>query len=97
MDFEQQSRDRSASLDLLLRFQRLLISKLYPGESICQMAEVPSKLPSMLMSCKCQAFPDLPVLPVVHVQMRVSRTVEIHFFLMNPSVLDSSVFLISLS
>ncbi|GAB1292151.1 E3 ubiquitin-protein ligase HERC2 [Apodemus speciosus] len=34
LDFEQHSCERSASLDLLLRFQRLLISKLYPGENI---------------------------------------------------------------
>lgn len=44
LDFEQHSRERSASLDLLLRFQRLLISKLYPGESVGQTSEVSSKL-----------------------------------------------------
>lgn len=44
LDLEQQSRDKSASLDLLLRFQRLLISKLYPGESIGQTSDTSSKL-----------------------------------------------------
>lgn len=44
LDFEQHSRERSASLDLLLRFQRLLISKLYPGESVGQTSEISSKL-----------------------------------------------------
>lgn len=38
-DLEQHGRDSSASLDLLLRFQRLLISKLYPGESTGQTSE----------------------------------------------------------
>ncbi|XP_019484450.1 PREDICTED: E3 ubiquitin-protein ligase HERC2 [Hipposideros armiger] len=38
-DLEQHGRDSSASLDLLLRFQRLLISKLYPGESPGQTSE----------------------------------------------------------
>ncbi|KAG3262427.1 HECT and RLD domain containing E3 ubiquitin protein ligase 2, transcript variant X1 [Ictidomys tridecemlineatus] len=42
LDFEQHSRERSASLDLLLRFQRLLISKLYPGESIGQTSDISS-------------------------------------------------------
>ncbi|KAK2509156.1 hypothetical protein MC885_004362 [Smutsia gigantea] len=42
LDFEQHSRERSASLDLLLRFQRLLISKLYAGESIGQTSDVSS-------------------------------------------------------
>ncbi|XP_040349847.1 E3 ubiquitin-protein ligase HERC2 [Herpailurus yagouaroundi] len=40
LDFEQHSRERTASLDLLLRFQRLLISKLYPGESIGQTSDI---------------------------------------------------------
>lgn len=52
-DFEQHSRDRSASLDLLLRFQRLLISKLYPGESIGQTSDGYSKLLTVL---KCLVF-----------------------------------------
>ncbi|KAL4692319.1 hypothetical protein H8959_016129 [Pygathrix nigripes] len=47
LDFEQHSRERSASLDLLLRFQRLLISKLYPGESIGQTSDISSKLLKM--------------------------------------------------
>uniref|UniRef100_A0A8C9CWF1 E3 ubiquitin-protein ligase HERC2 n=1 Tax=Panthera leo TaxID=9689 RepID=A0A8C9CWF1_PANLE len=42
LDFEQHSRERTASLDLLLRFQRLLISKLYPGESIGQTSDISS-------------------------------------------------------
>ncbi|XP_012867362.1 PREDICTED: E3 ubiquitin-protein ligase HERC2 [Dipodomys ordii] len=42
LDFEQHSRERSASLDLLLRFQRLLISKLYPGESLSQTSDISS-------------------------------------------------------
>uniref|UniRef100_A0A8I5NTH4 E3 ubiquitin-protein ligase HERC2 n=3 Tax=Papio anubis TaxID=9555 RepID=A0A8I5NTH4_PAPAN len=42
LDFEQHSRERSASLDLLLRFQRLLISKLYPGESLGQTSDISS-------------------------------------------------------
>ncbi|KAF4026258.1 hypothetical protein G4228_018565 [Cervus hanglu yarkandensis] len=42
LDFEQHSRERSASLDLLLRFQRLLISKLYPGDSVGQTSEISS-------------------------------------------------------
>uniref|UniRef100_H3B372 HECT-type E3 ubiquitin transferase n=1 Tax=Latimeria chalumnae TaxID=7897 RepID=H3B372_LATCH len=33
LDNEHYSRERSASLDLLLRFQRLLVSKLYPDDS----------------------------------------------------------------
>lgn len=33
MEAEQVSKERSASLDLLLRFQRLLVSKLYLGVS----------------------------------------------------------------
>ncbi|XP_031814951.1 E3 ubiquitin-protein ligase HERC2 isoform X4 [Sarcophilus harrisii] len=33
IEHDQYSQDRSASLDLLLRFQRLLVSKLYPGDS----------------------------------------------------------------
>uniref|UniRef100_A0A452GSK3 HECT-type E3 ubiquitin transferase n=1 Tax=Gopherus agassizii TaxID=38772 RepID=A0A452GSK3_9SAUR len=36
LDHEHYSKERSASLDLLLRFQRLLVSKLYPGESVGQ-------------------------------------------------------------
>uniref|UniRef100_A0A8C6IXE5 HECT-type E3 ubiquitin transferase n=1 Tax=Melopsittacus undulatus TaxID=13146 RepID=A0A8C6IXE5_MELUD len=36
MDHEHCSKDRSASLDLLLRFQRLLVSKLYPGDCVGQ-------------------------------------------------------------
>ncbi|XP_061315740.1 E3 ubiquitin-protein ligase HERC2 isoform X7 [Pezoporus flaviventris] len=36
MDHEHCSKERSASLDLLLRFQRLLVSKLYPGDCIGQ-------------------------------------------------------------
>jgi E3 ubiquitin-protein ligase HERC2 len=47
LDFEQRSRERSASLDLLLRFQRLLISKLYPGESVGHTSDTPSKLLKM--------------------------------------------------
>lgn len=43
LDVEQHSGDRSASLDLLLRFQRLLISKLYPGESVGPPVDAPSK------------------------------------------------------
>nr|XP_031307020.1 E3 ubiquitin-protein ligase HERC2 isoform X7 [Camelus dromedarius] len=42
LDFEQHSRERSASLDLLLRFQRLLISKLYPGGSVGQTSDISS-------------------------------------------------------
>ena len=48
LDFEQHSRERSASLDLLLRFQRLLISKLYPGDSVGQTSEISSKLLKVL-------------------------------------------------
>lgn len=47
LDFEQHTRERSASLDLLLRFQRLLISKLYPGENIGQTSDISSKLPNI--------------------------------------------------
>ncbi|XP_064294379.1 E3 ubiquitin-protein ligase HERC2 isoform X5 [Phalacrocorax carbo] len=36
MDHEHYSKERSASLDLLLRFQRLLVSKLYPGDCVGQ-------------------------------------------------------------
>uniref|UniRef100_A0A8B9DR32 E3 ubiquitin-protein ligase HERC2 n=1 Tax=Anser cygnoides TaxID=8845 RepID=A0A8B9DR32_ANSCY len=36
MDHELYSKERSASLDLLLRFQRLLVSKLYPGDCVGQ-------------------------------------------------------------
>ncbi|XP_065447200.1 E3 ubiquitin-protein ligase HERC2 isoform X2 [Chrysemys picta bellii] len=36
LDHEHYSKERSASLDLLLRFQRLLVSKLYPGENVGQ-------------------------------------------------------------
>ncbi|NXQ86808.1 HERC2 ligase, partial [Nyctibius grandis] len=36
MDHEHCSKERSASLDLLLRFQRLLVSKLYPGDCVGQ-------------------------------------------------------------
>ncbi|KAH0624646.1 hypothetical protein JD844_032316 [Phrynosoma platyrhinos] len=36
LDHEHYSKERSASLDLLLRFQRLLVSKLYPGDSAVQ-------------------------------------------------------------
>ncbi|KAM6382365.1 E3 ubiquitin-protein ligase HERC2 isoform 5-T5 [Alca torda] len=36
MDHEHCSKERSASLDLLLRFQRLLVSKLYPGDGVGQ-------------------------------------------------------------
>lgn len=50
LDFEQHSRERTASLDLLLRFQRLLISKLYPGESIGQTSDISSKLLKIKMS-----------------------------------------------
>ncbi|XP_034287268.1 E3 ubiquitin-protein ligase HERC2 isoform X1 [Pantherophis guttatus] len=32
LDHEHYNKERSASLDLLLRFQRLLVSKLYPGD-----------------------------------------------------------------
>ncbi|XP_028645043.1 E3 ubiquitin-protein ligase HERC2, partial [Grammomys surdaster] len=42
LDFEQHSCERSASLDLLLRFQRLLISKLYPGENIGPISDTSS-------------------------------------------------------
>lgn len=50
LEVEQHSRDRSASLDLLLRFQRLLISKLYPGESVGPPADAPSKWLQMSVS-----------------------------------------------
>ncbi|NXT46482.1 HERC2 ligase, partial [Pluvianellus socialis] len=36
VDHEHYSKERSASLDLLLRFQRLLVSKLYPGDCVGQ-------------------------------------------------------------
>ncbi|NWU32407.1 HERC2 ligase, partial [Dyaphorophyia castanea] len=36
MDQEFYSKERSASLDLLLRFQRLLVSKLYPADCVGQ-------------------------------------------------------------
>ncbi|RMC06696.1 hypothetical protein DUI87_16137 [Hirundo rustica rustica] len=36
MDQELNSKERSASLDLLLRFQRLLVSKLYPADCVGQ-------------------------------------------------------------
>ncbi|XP_052629988.1 E3 ubiquitin-protein ligase HERC2 isoform X4 [Harpia harpyja] len=36
IDHEHYSKERSASLDLLLRFQRLLVSKLYPGDCVGQ-------------------------------------------------------------
>ncbi|OWK60818.1 E3 ubiquitin-protein ligase HERC2 [Lonchura striata] len=36
MDQELYSKERSASLDLLLRFQRLLVSKLYPADCVGQ-------------------------------------------------------------
>ncbi|KAM9567415.1 E3 ubiquitin-protein ligase HERC2 isoform 7-T8 [Guaruba guarouba] len=36
MDHEHCNKERSASLDLLLRFQRLLVSKLYPGDCVGQ-------------------------------------------------------------
>ncbi|XP_054256539.1 E3 ubiquitin-protein ligase HERC2 isoform X5 [Indicator indicator] len=36
MDHEHNNKERSASLDLLLRFQRLLVSKLYPGDCVGQ-------------------------------------------------------------
>ncbi|XP_066478199.1 E3 ubiquitin-protein ligase HERC2 isoform X5 [Tiliqua scincoides] len=36
LDHEHYSKERSASLDLLLRFQRLLVSKLYPGDNAGQ-------------------------------------------------------------
>lgn len=52
-DLEQHSRDSSASLDLLLRFQRLLISKLYPGESPGQTSESCSKLPIVFTCPVC--------------------------------------------
>ncbi|KAH0501347.1 E3 ubiquitin-protein ligase HERC2 [Microtus ochrogaster] len=42
LDSEQHSCERSASLDLLLRFQRLLVSKLYPGENTAQSADASS-------------------------------------------------------
>uniref|UniRef100_A0A8C0VK07 E3 ubiquitin-protein ligase HERC2 n=1 Tax=Cyanistes caeruleus TaxID=156563 RepID=A0A8C0VK07_CYACU len=38
MDQELYSKERSASLDLLLRFQRLLISKLYPADCVGQVS-----------------------------------------------------------
>ncbi|KAM9264685.1 E3 ubiquitin-protein ligase HERC2 isoform 5-T5 [Cariama cristata] len=38
MDQEHYSKERSASLDLLLRFQRLLVSKLYPGDCVGQVS-----------------------------------------------------------
>lgn len=44
LDSEQHSCERSASLDLLLRFQRLLVSKLYPGENAAQSTEASSKV-----------------------------------------------------
>lgn len=53
LDFEQHSRERSASLDLLLRFQRLLISKLYPGESTGHTSDISSKLLRMLKCLMC--------------------------------------------
>lgn len=52
LDVEQPSRDRSASLDLLLRFQRLLISKLYPGESGGPPADTPSEWPQTFESAR---------------------------------------------
>ncbi|OCT92505.1 hypothetical protein XELAEV_18015562mg [Xenopus laevis] len=36
LEQEHYSKERSASMDLLLRFQRLLISKLYPGNNVDQ-------------------------------------------------------------
>ncbi|XP_072258440.1 E3 ubiquitin-protein ligase HERC2 [Pyxicephalus adspersus] len=36
LEQEHFSKERSASMDLLLRFQRLLVSKLYPGSSVDQ-------------------------------------------------------------
>lgn len=71
LDFEQHSRERSASLDLLLRFQRLLISKLYPGENIGQTSEVSSKLLKVLKCLVCvltflfRLF-DIPILHGPH-------------------------------
>lgn len=53
LDFEQHSHERSASLDLLLRFQRLLISKLYPGENVGQTSDISSKLLKMLKCLVC--------------------------------------------
>lgn len=44
MDNEHYSKERSASLDLLLRFQRLLVSKLYPGDCVGQVPNTYSKL-----------------------------------------------------
>lgn len=71
LDFEQHSRERSASLDLLLRFQRLLISKLYPGDSLGQTSEISSKLlKSVKVSCIILTFLfrllDIPILHGPH-------------------------------
>ncbi|KAG9460764.1 hypothetical protein GDO78_019687, partial [Eleutherodactylus coqui] len=40
LDQEHFSKERSASMDLLLRFQRLLVSKLYPGTVVDQSANI---------------------------------------------------------
>lgn len=43
LDHEHYNKERSASLDLLLRFQRLLVSKLYPGDHFGHVSNTYSK------------------------------------------------------
>lgn len=76
-DLEQHGRDSSASLDLLLRFQRLLISKLYPGESTGQTSESCSELLVVFTRAACVLGFLIRLLdvPVLHAQMGSSCTV----------------------
>ncbi|OXB80416.1 UNVERIFIED_CONTAM: hypothetical protein H355_003472 [Colinus virginianus] len=81
MDHEHFSKERSASLDLLLRFQRLLVSKLYPGDCVGQVPNTysPDQLGVGSLLKKYTALLCTHISDILPVAISIASTSHRHF------------------